>query len=39
MTVVLDEGGKGSLDDSRNIGEGRREKQMIIAREKQGWKG
>lgn len=26
MSVILDEGGKGNSDDSRSIGEGRREK-------------
>lgn len=31
MSVVLDGGGEGSLADSRNIGEGRGEKAMIIA--------
>ena len=39
MTVVSNDGSKGSLDDSRNIGEGRGEKQIVIAGEKQGWRG
>lgn len=39
MTVVSNDGGKGSFDDSWNIGEGRGEKQTVIAGEKQGWRG